>query len=77
MSKKGRRTAIPPERMLDFVQTFNRLVTLDEELARQLPGHEFELSFDDTGNIYVDGKPLGVNVKQRHRALRLRGTRRS
>ena len=63
-------------RVPDFVQLFNRVVTLDEELARQLPAHEFELSFDKAGSIFIDGKPLGVNVNQRHRALRLRVSRR-
>lgn len=63
--------------MFDFVQMFNRVVTLDSEFARQLPAHEFELKFDEAGSIYIDGKPLGVNVRQRHRALRFRGSRRS
>lgn len=58
-------------RVPDFVQLFNRVETLDEELARQLPAHEFELSFDETGRIYVDGKSLGVSVKHLHRARRL------
>lgn len=77
MSKKARQPGIPSERVFDYVQKFNRVVTLDEEFARQLPTHEFELSFDEAGSIYIDGKPLGVNVNQRYRALRLRGARRS
>ncbi len=77
MSKKARQPEIPAERVFDFVQKFNRVVTLDEEFAGRLPAHEFELSFDKAGRIYIDGKPLGVNVKQRHRALRLRESRRS
>ena len=64
-------------RTFGFVMMFNRIVMLDEEFARQLPAHEFELRFDETGSIYIDGKPLGANVKQRHRALRLHGSRRS
>lgn len=72
MSKKDRRTALSPERVLDFVQAFNRIATLDDDFARQLPAHEFELSFDKAGSIYIDGKPIGVNVKQPQRAPRLR-----
>lgn len=77
MSKKVRQAGIRSERMFDFVQMFNRVVTLDREFARQLPHHEFELEFDGAGSIYIDGKPLGVNVKQRYRALRLHASRRS
>lgn len=40
---------------------------LDEDFARQLPAHEFELRFDEAGNIYVDGKPLGMNINKRYR----------
>jgi len=76
MSKKVRRPGIVAERMLEFAQMFNRVMVLDDEFTRQLPAHEFELRFDETGSIYIDGKPLGVNVKQRHRALRLHGSRR-
>jgi hypothetical protein len=57
--------------MFDFLHKFNRVIALDEELARQLPEAEFELRFDDTGNIYINGKPAGMNVEQRHQALRL------
>lgn len=76
MSKKVRRAGISSERIFDFVQMFNRVVTLDKEFARQLPHHEFELGFDEAGSIYIDGKPLGVNVRQRHRTLRLHASRR-
>lgn len=72
MNEKPLQPEISSEQALDFVQKFNRIVTLDEELARQLPPHEFELSFDTTGSIYVDGESLGVNVQRRYRALRLR-----
>ena len=76
MSKKVRRSGIAAERMLEFAQMFNRVMVLDEEFARQLPAHEFELRFDEGGSIYLDGRPLGVNVKQRYRALRLHASRR-
>lgn len=62
---------------MDFAQMFNRLAVLDEEITRHLPTHEFELKFDERGGIYVDGKPLGVNVRQRFRALRPGVSRRS
>lgn len=64
MSKKARRTEPQHDQIFDFIQKFNRDVTLDEELARQLPTHEFELSFDEGGSVYIDGKLLGVNVNQ-------------
>lgn len=70
MSPELRQPDIPPDRVFDFLQKFNRIVTLDEELGRQLPSRELELSFDKAGSIYVDGKSLGVNVQRRYRALR-------
>lgn len=73
MSKKVARSRSSPEPVLDFIQKFNRVVTLDKELARKLPAREFELRFDEAGNICIDGKPLGINVNERARALRLRG----
>jgi len=69
----GRRN-IRAEQMLGFTQKFNRMIVLDEQFASRLPAHEFELSFDEAGNIYVDGKSLGVNVIHRYRALRPRGS---
>lgn len=57
--------------MFDFLKKFNRAVVLDEDFARQLPEAEFELRFDETGNIYINGKPTGINVAQRYQALRL------
>src|SRR3989337_1985682 len=48
---------------------------LDDQFTRQVPDHEFELRFDETGSIYIGGKPPGVNVKQRPRPLRLHGSR--
>jgi hypothetical protein len=74
MTKRTQRTVPSPERILDFVQTFNRTAALDEDFARQLPAHEFELSFDQVGNVYIDGKPID-NVKRRQRApLRVKVT---
>jgi len=48
---------------------FNHVVVSDEEFASRLPETEFELSFNREGDIYVDGEPLGVNVKQRYQSL--------
>ena len=55
-----------------YLKMFNYVVVLDEELASQLPETEFELSFTCGGDIYVDGKSLGVNVKERYKALALK-----
>lgn len=70
--RKVKESTLPSEQAFEFVQKFNQVVALDQEFARQLPSHEFELSFDKDGSIYIDGKPLGVNIKQRHRASQLR-----
>jgi len=48
---------------------FNHVVVSDEEFASRLPETEFELSFNREGDIYVDGEPLGANVKQRYQSL--------
>lgn len=77
MSNKGYRAESSSSRVFDFLQKFNRLVMANEELARQLPTHEFELNFDEAGSIYIDGKPLGVNVNRQLHASRPRGSRRS
>lgn len=77
MKRKTRGSRMPADRVFDFAQMFNRLAVLDEEIARRLPAHEFELSFDERGGIYVDGKALGVNVRRRYRALRPTESRRS
>jgi hypothetical protein len=61
-----------PEEIFDYLRMFNHVVVSDEELASQLPEREFELSFNRQGDIYVDGKFLGVNVKQRYEALALK-----
>jgi hypothetical protein len=60
------------EDLFDSLKMFNHIVVSDEELAARLPGTEFELSFTCEGDIYVDGTPLGVNVKQRYEALALK-----
>jgi len=71
MSEKTRHQTLPSQQMFDFVKMFNQIVVLDEELACLLPEDEFELKFDEAGSIYINGKPLGVNVKQRYNALHL------
>jgi hypothetical protein len=60
------------DEVFDYLKMFNRIVALDEELAARLPETEFELSFNHAGDIYIDGEPLGVNVKQRYEALALK-----
>jgi hypothetical protein len=60
------------EDLFDYLKMFNHVVVSDEELAARLPETEFELSFTCEGDIYVDGTPLGVNVKQRYEALALK-----
>jgi hypothetical protein len=56
----------------EYLKMFNYVVVSDEEFAARLPETEFELSFSREGDIYVDGKPLEVNVKDRYEALALR-----
>ena len=60
------------EEIFDHVKMFNYLVVSDEELSSQLPETEFELDFNREGDIYVNGEPVGVNVKQRYEALVLK-----
>lgn len=48
---------------------FNHVVVSDKEFATRLPETEFELSFSCEGDIYVDGKPLNMKVKERYEAL--------
>jgi hypothetical protein len=69
MSEKTRYQTPPSQQVFDFVKMFNRIVVLDEELARMLPEDEFELEFDESGDIYVNDKPLGINVRERYNAL--------
>jgi hypothetical protein len=58
--------------LFDYLKMFNYLAVSDEELSARLPETEFALSFNHDGDIYVNGKPVGVNVKQRYEALVLR-----
>jgi hypothetical protein len=60
------------EEIFDYLKMFNYLAVSDEELSARLPEIEFELSFNREGDIYVNGEPMGVNVKQRYEALALR-----
>ena len=55
----------------EYLKMFNRVVMSDEEFTARLPETEFELSFSHEGDIYVNGKPLEVNVKERYEALAL------
>jgi hypothetical protein len=66
--KKTPKTLLPTD-LFDYLKMFNQVVIVDEELAAQLPATEFELSFNQHGDIYVNRTPLGVNVKQRYNAL--------
>jgi len=69
MARRTPKRRPSPERMLEFVKMFNKLVVLDDELSAKLPEDEFELDFDPNGGIYVDGKSLGLNVKELRAAL--------
>ena len=59
------------EEICEYLKMFNQVVVSDEELASRLPETEFELSFTCEGDIYADGAPLGMNIKQRYEALAL------
>ena len=67
MSKTQRESL--SDEIFDYLKMFNQIIVLDEEFATQFPKAEFELSFTSEGDIYVDGKALGVNVKERFAAL--------
>ena len=56
----------------EYLKMFNYMAVSDEEFATRLPETEFELSFSCEGDIYVDGKPLNINAKERYEALALR-----
>ena len=60
------------EEIFEYLKMFNHVVVSDEELASRLPETEFELSFTCEGDIYVDGAPLGMNIKQRYETLALK-----
>jgi len=69
MRKTPKKSLPLPTDLFDYLKMFNHVVIIDEELAAQLPVTEFELSFNQRGDIYVNRTPLGVNVKQRYNAL--------
>jgi len=66
---------IPPasdSQKFEFMEMFNQIAILDQDFADRLPKHEFELAFDRLGNIYIDGQPLGINVKRQYKSLIVR-----
>lgn len=56
----------------EYLKMFNYVVVSDEEFAARLPETDFELSFSHEGDIYVDGTPFEMNVKERYETLKLR-----
>lgn len=52
-----------------FMEMFNQVAILDQEFADRLPRHEFELAFDESGDIFIDGQSIEVNVKERYESL--------
>lgn len=52
-----------------FVEMFNQVAIRDQEFANRLPVHEFELAFDEAGDILIDARPFGVNIKKRYESL--------
>jgi hypothetical protein len=56
----------------EYLKMFNHVVVSDDGFASRLPATEFELSFSCEGDIYVDGQPLNMNVKERYETLVLR-----
>ena len=58
--------------LFEYLKMFNHVVVSDEELASRLLETEFEISFTCEGDIYVDRRPLGVNIKQRYETLALK-----
>jgi hypothetical protein len=59
------------EELFDYLKMFNHAVVSDEVFASQPTETEFELRFTCEGDVYVDGAPLGMHVKQRYEALAL------
>jgi hypothetical protein len=59
-------------RKFEFMELFNQVVVLDQHFADRLPQREFELAFDEAGEIYIDGQPLGANVLSLHQSLAVR-----
>jgi hypothetical protein len=60
------------DKTFEYLKMFNDIVVSDEEFAVRLPETEFELSFSHVGDIYVDGTPFEMNVKERYETLKLR-----
>jgi hypothetical protein len=56
----------------EYLKMFNHVVVSDDGFASRLPETEFELSCSCEGDIYVDGQPLNMNVKERYETLVLR-----
>jgi hypothetical protein len=66
---RNRQKKASSAQLFEYLKLFNHIVVVDEALAAQLPATEFELSFNQQGDIYVNRVPLRVNVKQRYDAL--------
>lgn len=66
MQAKPRQDTAASGRVFEFMERFNRLVATDETVAARLPRHEFELSFDSQGNVFIDGEPLGMTLQPQH-----------
>ena len=60
------------DKIFEYLKMFNYVVVSDEEFAVRLPETEFELSFSHVGDIYVDGTPFEMNVKECYETLKLR-----
>jgi hypothetical protein len=60
------------DRIFDLLRMFNQLIVLDQALLNRLPTQEFELDFNEDGDVYVNGNPLGVNVPTRFAELSLK-----
>jgi hypothetical protein len=60
------------DKIFEYLKMFNYVVVSDEEFAARLPETEFDLSFSHVGDIYVDGTPFEMNVKERYETLKLR-----
>jgi hypothetical protein len=63
------REMLSDSQKFEFIDMFNQISIFDETFMGYLPKEEFELTFDVSGNIYVNGQPLGVNVKHRFQTL--------
>ncbi|MBI2505958.1 MAG: hypothetical protein HYW07_22310 [Candidatus Latescibacteria bacterium] len=65
-------SSLSDARKFEFMEIFNQVVVFDQSFAERLPQSEFELAFDGSGNIYVDGRPFGANVLSLHQSLAVR-----